>query len=223
MDRSNPTNWGGIAVVVLAIVAVGLVVAAFILGSTTSEQLQWLNPDIAKAIANFKQQQARNLELLNDKLQEEIRGLRIDNNKRQALADAEVEDKRAWNATVRQLAQMLIGAIADGLRILVAGATLIGVILVYRRYGDSTPQPARVRNPLLRFRPAATSTRTFAFEVEKAADLIPSPANVLLMHPETPEERQRHSCLREMARRHEIEYRQVLASVQAEEGGDAMI
>jgi len=211
----NQSNGIGQAVIAIVIAILVLLAVAFALGGAISDQLQLLNSDIAKAIANMKQQQALTLELTNDQLQETIRGQKIANDKQQAQADVDIANQRALSGALPQLLQTLVGGLADMLRIISTGLAVASGYLLYRRYGNGASQPVSVQKPVLRFRQAATATRTFAFEVEQTAALIPSPAEAPVTRPLTLEELRR---LRKMARHHEIEYRQALIDVQADQG-----
>lgn len=217
------SDWTGKAVVAVVIAVMVTLAATFALGVTTSEQLQWLHPEIAKAIAAFKAQQARNQQLLNDKLQEEINARRIENSKHQHLAQIEVENARQWSRLWPRLVEMFVSAAADVIRLGGVGFALLMGYIVYRRYSsDRVSPPARMQRPALKFRPVVATSRTFDFQVAPPRDDEAS-ENILIMRLETPAEKERYRFLRERGRRREAERRRVLMTAPYDQGGDAII
>ncbi len=201
MNTIYHSDWMGKAIVAVISAIVLLIVAAFLLGSMTSEQLQWLHPQIAQAIADFKREQTRNLQLTNDQLQEEIRGRQIENKKRQALADIEIADRRTWSTEWPKLLQTLVAAIADAIRVMSVGFILLIGYKFFQQYRPSVSRyPARAPATVLPFR--QPSTRTYAFEIDSLIE-----TNGLIVRPETPAERARYQFLRELGRRREAELR----------------
>jgi hypothetical protein len=63
-DQFGNNGSGVVAIVGLVIF---LIVAAFLVGGTALNALQWLQPKIGEAIAVLKQQEARQLQIQNDK------------------------------------------------------------------------------------------------------------------------------------------------------------
>ncbi len=210
MNMTYRSDWAGKAVVAVVIVTALIVVAAFALGGAVSEQLQWLNPQIAQAIANFKAEQTRNLRLTNDKLQEEIHQQQIEDTKLQKLADIEVAERQAWSTEWPQLLQTLIAAVADVVRMVGLGFTLLVAYLIYRQYANRMPQPLPARDATLRLKRADARTRTFAFQVNSldASEFSPEP-DTLVAHLETPREKERYRFLRELGRHREALRRSV--------------
>lgn len=224
MNMSYGSDWTGKAVVVVVAAIMVVIAAAFMLGGAVTEHLQWLNPQIAKAIADFKVQQARNMQLLNDKLQEEVISLRIENDKRQTLAQIEIDYARQWGTLWPRLIESFASAVADVIRVVGLGFTLLVGYLIYRQFGARIPQSAPAQNPVLRFNRAAMPTRTFGFQVDPPnASEISSETNGVNMRLETPAEKERHRFLRELGRRREAERRRVLTTAPYNQGGDAMI
>jgi hypothetical protein len=78
-------------VVAIVGLVIFLIVAAFLVGGTALNALQWLQPKIGEAIAVLKQQEARQLQIQNDNATQDVRAKTIENDKREQLARLEVQ------------------------------------------------------------------------------------------------------------------------------------
>ncbi|CAG0980444.1 hypothetical protein ANRL3_02095 [Anaerolineae bacterium] len=204
------SNDNGTVAVILFIT--GLLIAAFIVGAVALDRLQWLHSDIGPAFAQVKTEEAREKRLNNDRLEEQNRLAKIDNDhhfeiarleteKRQAQDTLQVEQSRAWTRNLPNWIGLVVAALSDVLRWI---PVVVIAYLVIRQPGGLTIPSIRslFGNSL---RPALARVRTFNSSVQtiEADESDSEPNTFVVVREQTAEEKERNRAQRDQAKQRE--------------------